>query len=240
MFSRNPVIDVGLRYLMLLLGLSLMSLGIAFSIRSALGTTPISSLPYALSLLTPLSVGALMILLNLVFVALQILVLRRRFPPIQLLQIPVVVVFGVLNDAALWLLRDVTFSAYWQQWLLAAIGIVIVGIGVAFQVKAKATPLAGEGLILTLSTELTRRFGPKRPLLFGAMKIQFDTTLVLVSIAIGLIAAGSLLGVREGTIAAALCVGLVVQLTLRVLEPVRTVEKAVALAEDGAAVPAAL
>ena len=95
---------------MLLLGLSLMSLGITFSIRSALGTTPISSLPYVLSLLTPLSVGALMILLNLVFVGLQIAILRRRFPPLQLLQIPVVIAFGVLNDAALWLLRDVTAS----------------------------------------------------------------------------------------------------------------------------------
>ena len=234
MFSKNRVIDGMLRGLMLLFGLSLMSLGIAFSIRSALGTTPISSLPYALSLLTPLSVGLLMILLNLVFVLAQIAILRRRFPPLQLLQIPVVVVFGLLNDAGLWVLRDVTFSAYWQQWLLAAIGIVIVGIGVAFQVKAKAIPLAGEALILTLSTELTHRFGPKRPLLFGAMKIQFDTTLVLISAAIGLIAAGSLLGVREGTLAAALCVGLVVQLTLRVLEPVRSVEKAVALAEDAA------
>ena len=75
-FSRNRVVDWGLHYLMLLLGLSLMSLGIAFSIRSALGTTPISSLPYALSLLTPLSVGALMILLNLVFVGLQSVILR--------------------------------------------------------------------------------------------------------------------------------------------------------------------
>ena len=131
MFSRNRVIEWGRHYLMLLLGLSLMSLGIAFSIRGALGTTPISSLPYVLSLLTPLSVGALMILLSLVFVGLQIAILRRRFPPLQLLQIPVVIAFGVLNDAALWLLRDVTASTYWQQWLLAACGIVIVCIGVA-------------------------------------------------------------------------------------------------------------
>ena len=72
-----------------------------------------------LSLLTPPSVGALMILLNLVFVGLQIAILRRRFPPLQLLLIPVVIALGVLNDAALWLLRDVTASNYWQQWLLA-------------------------------------------------------------------------------------------------------------------------
>lgn len=227
MFSRNRVTDVALRYAVLLVGLSLMSLGIAFSIRSTLGATPISSLPYVLSILTPLSVGTLMILLNLTFVAAQILILRRRFAPVQLLQIPVVIVFGVLNDAALWLLRDLTYSTYWQQWVLAAIGIVVVGIGVAVQITAKATPLAGEGLILTLSTELARRFGPKGPFLFGSMKIQFDATLVLISAALGLIFTSSLAGVREGTVAAAVCVGFVVQLTLRLLEPVRSVEKAI-------------
>lgn len=137
------------------------------------------------------------------------------------------IVFGLLNDAALWLLRDVTHTAYWQQWLLAAVGIIIVGVGVAFPIRAKATPLAGEGLILTLSTELSRRFGPKRPLMLGSMKIQFDTVLVLISAAIALIFTHSLAGVREGTIAAAVCVGFVVQLTLRLLEPVRSVEKAI-------------
>lgn len=215
-----------LRYVVLGLGLSLMSIGIAFSIRSDLGTTPISSLPYVVSELTPLSVGTLMILMNLVFVALQILVLRRRFKPVQLLQVPVVVVFGLLNDAALWLLRDVTYSTYWQQWLLVAIGIVVVGVGVAFQVKAQAVPLAGEGLILALSDTLIRRFGVKRPLLFGAMKVQFDTTLVFVSVAIALIFTHGLAGVREGTVAAAIGVGFVVQLTIRLLEPVSSVEKA--------------
>ena len=73
------MIDIALRYVMLLFGLSLMSLGIAFSVRSDLGTTPISSLPYVLSELMPLSLGVLMILMNLAFVALQIVVLRRRF-----------------------------------------------------------------------------------------------------------------------------------------------------------------
>lgn len=220
------MIDIALRYVMLLFGLSLMSLGIAFSVRSDLGTTPISSLPYVLSELMPLSFGLLMILMNLAFVALQIVVLRKRFKPVQLLQIPVVVVFGVLNDVALWVVRDVSYSAYWHQWILVAIGIVLVGIGVAFQVKAQTTPLAGEGLILALSDELIRTFGVKRPLLFSSMKIQFDTTLVLLSVVIALIFTGGLAGVREGTVAAAVCVGFVVHLVIRLLEPVSTVEKA--------------
>lgn len=226
MFHKSRVAEVVMRYLVLFFGLSLMSLGIAFSIRSDLGTTPISSVPYVLSVITPLSVGTLMILMNLVFVLAQILILRRRFPPIQLLQIPVVFVFGILNDVGLWVLRDVDYSTYWQQWLLVAVGIVLVGIGVAFQVKARATPLAGEGLILTISNELIRRFGAKKPLLFSSMKIQFDTTLVLVAVALALIFTHGLADVREGTVAAALLVGVIVRWTTRLLEPAKSVEKA--------------
>lgn len=235
MFKNSRAVDVAVRYLILFLGLAVMSLGIAFSIRSDLGTTPISSVPYVLSIITSLSVGTLMILLNLAFVLAQILILRRRFPPVQLLQIPVVVVFGLLNDAALWVVPDFDHSAYWQQWVLVAVGIVLVGIGVALQVKARATPLAGEGLILTISNELIRRFGAKKPLLFSSMKIQFDTTLVLIALVLALVFTGGLAGVREGTVAAALLVGVVVNWTTRLLEPATTVETASARVVDSSA-----
>lgn len=236
MFQNSRAADVAVRYLVLFTGLAIMSLGIAFSIRSDLGTTPISSVPYVLSVITPLTVGTLMILVNLVFVLAQILILRRRFPPVQLLQIPVVVVFGLFNDAALWMVRDVGYASYWQQWLLVTLGIVLVGIGVAVQVKARATPLAGEGLILTISNELIRRFGAKKPLLFSSMKIQFDVTLVLIAVILALIFTGGLAGVREGTVAAALLVGVVVRWTTRILEPAKTVENATVHVVDSSTV----
>lgn len=226
--SYSRVWDVISRYAVLFFGLALMSLGIAFSLRSDLGTTPISSVPATLHLVSGLTVGTWLILLNLFFVLVQILLLRRRFPPVQLLQIPVVVVFGLFNDAALWLLRDLTYSSYLQQWLLVAVGIALVGVGVAFQVKAKATPLAGEGLILTISNELIRRFGARTLFIFGNVKIQFDTALVVLAAVLGLIFLGNLGGVREGTIAAALLVGVVAQWTIRLLEPAKTVENATA------------
>lgn len=94
----STLADVAVRYLLLFLGLAVMSLGIAFAIRSDLGTTPISSVPYVLSIITPLTMGTLMIAMNLVFLLGQILLLRRRFPLIQLLQIPVLFIFGLFND----------------------------------------------------------------------------------------------------------------------------------------------
>lgn len=226
MFHSNKLVDTTLRYLLLFLGLAVMSLGIAFAIRSDLGTTPISSVPYVLSIITPLTVGTLMVLMNLVFLLGQILLLRRRFPPVQLLQIPVLFIFGLFNDLSLWLLRGVGHSAYWQQWILVLIGIVLVGLGVVLQIKARATPLAGEAFILTISNELIRRFGAKKPLRFSSVKIQFDTTLVLSAVVLSLIFTREVVGVREGTVAAALLVGVVVQVILRFFPPARGGEEA--------------
>ena len=45
------------RYLFLCVGLFIMSLGIAFSIKSNLGTSPISSLPYVCLLYTSRGLG---------------------------------------------------------------------------------------------------------------------------------------------------------------------------------------
>ena len=66
-----------------------MALGVACSIQADLGTSPVSSLPYVLSRITPLSVGTTTILVNSGLVLLQILILRRRYDPLQLLQLPV-------------------------------------------------------------------------------------------------------------------------------------------------------
>lgn len=76
------------RYLLLFLGLSIMAFGVAFSIKAELGTSPISSVPYVVSLFAPLTVGTATILMHCVFILLQILILRRQYHPIQLMQLP--------------------------------------------------------------------------------------------------------------------------------------------------------
>lgn len=73
------------RYLLLCVGLAIMALGVAFSIRASLGTSPISSVPYVISLISPLSVGTATILMHCVFILIQIFILRRRYELIQLM-----------------------------------------------------------------------------------------------------------------------------------------------------------
>lgn len=190
------------RYLLLFAGLSIMAFGVAFSIKASLGTSPISSVPYVVSLFAPLTVGTATIVMHCVFILLQILILRRNYHPIQLMQLPVAVFFGYLTDFGVWAVRGIHCSTYWQQWIVCLIGILLVAAGVSLEVKAGVVVLAGEGVVLAICKVL-----PK--IKFGYMKVGFDVTLVVIACVLSLGFTGRLQGVREGTVAAALLVGLI-------------------------------
>ena len=190
------------RYLLLLIGLSIMAFGVAFSIKASLGTSPISSVPYVVSLFTPLTVGTATITMHGVFILLQILILRKNYHPIQLMQLPVAFFFGYLTDFGVWAVQGITCNTYWQQWIVCLIGILLVAVGVSFEVKAGVVVLAGEGVVLAICKVL-----PK--VKFGYMKVGFDVTLVVIACVLSIVFTGRLQGVREGTVAAALLVGLI-------------------------------
>ena len=177
----------------------IMAFGVAFSIKAGLGTSPISSVPYVVSLFSPLTVGTATICMHCVFILLQILLLRRKYDPIQLMQLPVALLFGYLTDFAVWCIKGISCSSYLDQWALCAIGILLVGIGVSLEVTAGVVVLAGEGFVLAVC----RVF----PIKFGNMKIAFDVSLVIIGCILSFIFLHGLYGVREGTIAAAILVG---------------------------------
>lgn len=188
------------RYLMLCVGLAVMAFGVGFSIKAGLGTSPISSLPYVLSCLAPLTVGTATILMHVVLILLQILLLRRRYDPIQLMQLPVALVFGFLTDFAVWALQGISAGNYLQQWVLCVVGILLVGVGVSMEVTANVVTLAGEGMVLAVCKVF--------PVKFANAKIGFDVTLVVIASVLSLVFLRQLVGVREGTVAAAIFVGM--------------------------------
>lgn len=189
------------RTIILLIGLYIMSLGIAFSIKASLGTSPISSVPYVTSCISGLSVGETTIIINLVFILTQILLLRKKYNPLQLFQIPALILFGIMIDISGSLIKNITYSNYFQQWVLCFIGILLVGVGVSIEIMAKLVTTTGEGLVLAICKVF--------PLKFGNTKIMFDVVLVMISLVTVLIFLGHLEGVREGTIIAAILVGFI-------------------------------
>lgn len=202
------------RIVLLCLGLIVMAFGVAFSIKAALGTSPISSVPYVTGAISGLSVGTTTIIMNTVFVLIQIAILRRRYEWFQLLQLPAAVLFGTTIDVASLLIDGLSPTAYWQQWLVCLLGIFLVALGICMEVVANLITTAGEGIVLAICKVA--------PVKFGNMKMAFDLTLVALSVVLSFVFLGHLDGVREGTVAAAILVG---QLTKQLQRPMKAVER---------------
>lgn len=198
---KTKAVNLVKRYVMLCIGLAIMAFGVAFSIKAGLGTSPISSLPYVLSCLMPaFTVGITTIMMHVTLIILQILLLRKKYDPVQLMQLPVALIFGSLTDFAVWALNGISAGNYLEQWVLCVIGILLVGVGVSLEVTANVVTLAGEGMVLAVCKVF--------PVKFANAKIGFDVTLVVIASVLSLVFLHTLVGVREGTVAAAILVGM--------------------------------
>jgi len=187
------------RSIILVIGLFIMAIGVALSIKANLGTSPVSCVPYVYSLGFPMTVGLLSIIVNVLMILLQIVLLRKEYQLIQLVQLPVALIFGFFIDFAMFLLSGLQTSNYIYQWILCLLSCVIIAFGVFLEVKANVTYLAGEGLSIAISKAFNKEF--------GKAKVGVDASLVIIGVASSFILLHRLEGIREGTIAAALLVG---------------------------------
>lgn len=193
--------ELAKRYVIFLMGLYINSLGISFITKASLGTSPISSVPYVLSLGFSPTLGQFTIAFNLLLVFMQILILGRRFKKSSLLQIPVTIVFGYFIDWSMALLFWVKPELYLMRLLYMAAGCVILGFGVYLEVAADVVMLPGESFVKAV----TLRFHTD----FGLTKVCFDASMAGSAVVISLVLFHQLRGVREGTVIAAFAVGFI-------------------------------
>lgn len=187
------------RYIIFFVGLFINSLGVSFITKASLGTSPISSIPYVLSLNLPLTLGQFTILFNLIIIALQLVILRRNFKPEHFLQIPVTVLFGYFIDLTMVMLNFIQPKSYITSFIYLLMGCVILGFGVYVEVLADVVMLPGESFVRAVTCTWHTEF--------GITKIIFDSSMTVIAALLSFIFAHRLNGVREGTIIAALLVG---------------------------------
>ena len=195
------------RYLLFCISLFVNALGIAFITRAALGTSPITSVTYVLSMFTPFTIGEWTIMLNILFVVLEPFMMTRRDLKddlrMFLLQIPISFCFGIFIDICMHhILFWLNPSTYPAMIYALLVGCVILAVGIALEVKANAAMMAGEYFVKVI----TKRFHGE----FGYIKLGFDVTLVAIACTLSLIFMSGIYGVREGTVIAALIVGPIV------------------------------
>ena len=216
---------------MYFIGLFVMTIGIALSVKSNLGVSPVSSIPYTITCVWGIEMGKATILFHIVLVLIQILVLRKNFKPVQLLQVLIGVVFGYFTTFCNYMVSFLpTPDNLGIRILMVLASSVFVAVGIFLYLPADLIPLAGEGCMQAVSTVTHIEF--------AKVKIGFDCTMVLVSAVTCLTILHSLGSVGIGTIIAAVLVGTLVGIINRAFgrqrdrllgktdEPVATAEEA--------------
>lgn len=197
------------RYIIFMVGLFISSLGVSLVTKANLGTSPISSIPYVLSLNFPFTLGNFTIFFSLILIVLQLLILRKNFKLEHVLQIPISILFGYFIDWTMLLLSFVNPESYSMKLFYLLIGCIILGFGVYAEVLADVAMLPGESFVRAVSQTWNREF--------GSTKVVFDVSMTIIAIILSLIFTHHLEGVREGTIIAALLVGFIARLFGRIL-----------------------
>ncbi len=191
------------------LAIAIQACGITLVVKSGLGTSPISTLPYVMSLIVPLTFGQTTFIINMIFVLAQILMLKGHAPLRIWAQIPVTVVFSFFLDMFMQLFLVLKPESYPAHLAILIIGMTLLAFGVALQGKARFIKLAGDGIVYVASSVSGKRF--------GLLKTIFDVSLVVMSCALSYGFLGSIEGVREGTLLSAIFTGTLVQFFLGLL-----------------------
>lgn len=195
------------RYVIFSIGLFVNSFGVSFVTKASLGTSPISSIPYTLSLGFKPTLGMFTLYMSILLIIIQIMILRKNFPKQYLLQIPVSILFSWFIDLTMKLLSFLNPETYLLKLLLLIMGCIILGIGVFLEMLADVVMLPGESFVKAISVTFHKDF--------GKTKVIFDSTITIIAGVIGVFLFHKLAGVREGTIIAALLVGMIARLLKR-------------------------
>lgn len=203
MMSRTEITK---RYMLFIISLFFSALGVAFTKHGELGVSPISSVANVMSCkFSSLSLGTWLIIWNCFLIGGQIVILRKKFQLIQLLQIPLSFLFGWFTDLGMWIVSFIPVNAYFMRIVMMLVGIVILGFGISLSVIANVIMNSGEAFVKAISDTFNRNF--------GNIKIVFDVLCVVFSLVLSLVFFNfRIVGTREGTVISALLTGVVVKL----------------------------
>lgn len=193
------------RYVLMVIGLFFIAMGIAFTKSAELGVTTISSVPNVLSIrFTAITMGNWLIIWNSFFIVVQALLLRKKFRPIQLIQVPLSFLLGYFTDFNMLFTDLIPDEKYAVKLLMVVTGVIVLGFGISLSVISDAVLNPGEAIVKVLSEVLGKSF--------SSVKIVFDVASVALAVVLSLLLFDfSVVGVREGTLIAALTTGFVVK-----------------------------
>lgn len=205
--------ELAKRYILFIFSLFISAVGVAITKKGELGVSPVSSVANVLSIrFTVLTMGNWLIIWNCVLIFGQILLLRKKFQLIQLLQVPLSFLFGYFTDFGMWMISSYIPRFYIERAGCVVVGTAVLGCGIALSVIANVIMNSGEAFVKAVADTIKKDF--------GNVKIVFDVSCVSFSIILSLLFFEfTVKGTREGTIYAAIFTGIMVKLFRKLLTP---------------------
>ena len=183
-------------YFLVVIGSLFMGLGIALTKCAELGLSTISSVPNVISIkFSFLTLGTWSAIWNLVMILAQILILGRKFKPIELMQVPVSIIFGWFTDFGVWAFSYIPADFFVVKLAMTLVGIMVLAFGISVMIIANRVMNPAEALVKVVADKFNKDF--------SNMKIAFDAFCVALAMVLSLIFFNfKIVGIGEGTILA--------------------------------------
>ncbi|MGX9135617.1 YczE/YyaS/YitT family protein [Rummeliibacillus sp. JY-2-4R] len=201
------------RYILLGFGLLLMGLGIALITQAKLGTSPISTVPLVASYITPLSFGVFSFVLSLLFMVVQLIILKKLFDLSLIAQMIVGIFFGFFVDLGMYVFSFVHPTSIIVQLIAFIIGCTMLSMGIYLQVIANVVMNAGEAIVKLIAEKYDKDF--------GTVKIILDWTLVATACLLSFVFLHNIRGIGLGTLVSAFLVGYIIKVMIIMKEMIK-------------------
>jgi len=200
--TKNNIVG---RYVLFIIGLFIASMGVAFSTKAGLGTSPVASVPYSVSLISgALTFGGWLNLWSVIQIATQVLILKGKVNYLEIaIQTVLAFAYGYLTNFSCWLIKGLEVNSYGSQLFYLAISCFVLGLGLWIQFKGGVAMLPGEAMNRAISQVTGKKY--------ENIKILFDVLYIVAAVVICMIFIGRLEGVREGSIIAAIVIGNIIK-----------------------------
>lgn len=146
------------KYLIIVLGFIIVGVGFAFTLKANVGVGAWDALSASLNSLSGIEVGTLGMVLNIACVFGQIIILRKDFNLIQLLQIPLSVLLGLVINFVLYDILVFPFDSFAGGVIMYIISTEVCVIGVALIMVLDEVTFALEGFCDALSKVIPFKF----------------------------------------------------------------------------------
>ena len=217
-FMKERIISFSWKHLLLIVSLFIMACGVALCVRSNFGSSVIATIPFVMTLageagMAPqFTIGEYTYIMNILFIGLQVLILRRGFPRMQFFQFIIGFVFGFLLDVNMWLTSIIVCNTILWKVAVQLMGCVLLAVGISLEIRCGSVTMPGEGIVVAV--------GKATDIPFAKAKIMVDISLVVIAVAWGYFYFGTWQWqvVGAGTLISMIIVGIMVKLFDKHLE----------------------